>query len=111
MNEIEIALGPETDLAPFIARNLPDGTFRKVVIKPNWVLHETDPNHPIAALVTDARVIAGTVRAAAELFPQAERITVGDCPLQRADWEAPKSTRLEKKPTPAKPAKSPKRKR
>jgi uncharacterized protein (DUF362 family) len=58
---------------------------RHIVIKPNWVLHETDPRHPITALVTDARVIAATARAAAELFPAA-RITVGDCPLQRADW-------------------------
>lgn len=59
---------------------------RHIVIKPNWVLHESDPRYPIAALVTDARVIAETVAAAAELFPGAERITVGDCPLQRADW-------------------------
>lgn len=58
---------------------------RHVLIKPNWVLHETDPRYPIAALVTDARVIAATARAAAELFPGAQ-ITVGDCPLQRADW-------------------------
>lgn len=58
---------------------------RHIVIKPNWVLHETDPAYPIAALVTDARVIAATVRAAAQLFPGAQ-ITVGDCPLQRADW-------------------------
>jgi uncharacterized protein (DUF362 family) len=58
---------------------------RHVVIKPNWVLHETDPRYPIRALVTDARVITATVEAAAELFPSAQ-ITVGDCPLQRADW-------------------------
>ena len=58
---------------------------RHIVIKPNWVLHETDPRHPIAALVTDARVIVATACAAAQLFPAA-RITVGDCPLQRADW-------------------------
>ena len=59
---------------------------RHIVIKPNWVLHQTTPGHPISALVTDARVIAAAARAAAELFPGAERITVGDCPLQRADW-------------------------
>ncbi len=60
-------------------------TPRHVVVKPNWVLHETDSRYPIAALVTDARVIAAAARAAAELFPAA-RITVADCPLQRADW-------------------------
>lgn len=59
---------------------------RHIMIKPNWVLHETTADHPIAALVTDARVIAATARAAAELFPATARITVGDCPLQRADW-------------------------
>ena len=58
---------------------------RHIVIKPNWVLHETDARHPISALVTDARVIAATASAAAALFPAAQ-ITVGDCPLQRADW-------------------------
>lgn len=59
---------------------------RHIVIKPNWVLHETDPRYPIAALVTDARVITETAAAAAELFPGVQSITVGDCPLQRADW-------------------------
>ena len=59
---------------------------RHVMLKPNWVLHEAVAGQPISALVTDARVIAATAGAAAELFPGAERITVGDCPLQRADW-------------------------
>jgi len=59
---------------------------RRIVIKPNWVMHETDPAYPISALVTDARVIDAAVRACLSLFPAAERITVGDCPEQRADW-------------------------
>lgn len=59
---------------------------RRIVIKPNWVMHETEPAYPIAALVTDARVIDATVRACVALFPAAERITVGDCLEQRADW-------------------------
>lgn len=59
---------------------------RRVVIKPNWVMHETDPAYPISALVTDARVIDATVRACVARFPAAERITVGDCLEQRADW-------------------------
>src|SRR5688500_9630341 len=42
---------------------------RHVVIKPNWGLHQTDPRYPIWALVTDARVIAATVRAALMSFP------------------------------------------
>ncbi len=59
---------------------------RRIVLKPNWVLHETDPAFPIRALVTDARVIEAAVRACLEIFPQAESILVGDCPLQFADW-------------------------
>jgi uncharacterized protein (DUF362 family) len=58
---------------------------RHIVIKPNWVLHQSDARSPIAALVTDARVIHAVAEAAADLFPGAQ-ITVGDCPLQRADW-------------------------
>ena len=68
-----------------MSRRLGSCRPRHIVIKPNWVLHETDPRYPVAALVTDARVIRATALAAAELFPSA-RITVGDCPLQRADW-------------------------
>lgn len=59
---------------------------RRIVIKPNWVMHEVDRAYPIAALVTDARVIVETVRAAFELFPSVEQILVGDCLEQRADW-------------------------
>lgn len=59
---------------------------RQIVLKPNWVLHETDPAFPIRALVTDARVIDATLAACLEVFPNAESILVGDCPLQSADW-------------------------
>ena len=59
---------------------------RRIVIKPNWVLHETDPAFPIRALVTDARVIEATVEACLRFFPDAESILVGDCPLQWCDW-------------------------
>jgi uncharacterized protein (DUF362 family) len=60
---------------------------RRIVLKPNWVLHETDPAFPIRALVTDARVIEAAVEACLRLFPGAQSILVGDCPLQYADWE------------------------
>jgi uncharacterized protein (DUF362 family) len=59
---------------------------RRIVLKPNWVLHETDPAFPIRALVTDARVIEAAAESCFELFPQAESILIGDCPLQYADW-------------------------
>ena len=59
---------------------------RQIVLKPNWVLHETDPAFPIQALVTDARVIDAAIGCCLELFPDAESILVGDCPLQSAEW-------------------------
>jgi uncharacterized protein (DUF362 family) len=59
---------------------------RRIVIKPNWVMHETDPAFPIRALVTDPRLIEATVDACLELFPSAESILIGDCPLQYANW-------------------------
>jgi hypothetical protein len=37
-------------------------------------------------LVTDARVIEATAEACLDLFPSAESILVGDCPLQYGDW-------------------------
>jgi uncharacterized protein (DUF362 family) len=59
---------------------------KRIILKPNWVLHETDPAFPIRALVTDARVIEATAEACLELFPKAESILVGDCPLQYGNW-------------------------
>src|SRR5947207_916933 len=59
---------------------------RHIVVKPNWVLHETDPAFPIRALVTDARVIEATVEACLKLFPKVDSILVGDCPLQYSNW-------------------------
>src|SRR5262245_30013337 len=59
---------------------------RRIVIKPNWVLHETDPAFPINALVTDARVIEAVVEGCLKFFPDAESVLIGDCPLQWADW-------------------------
>ncbi len=61
-------------------------TPRRIVLKPNWVLHETDPSFPIRALVTNPAVIEATAEACLILFPRAESILVGDCPLQYADW-------------------------
>lgn len=79
-----------TRIAPLVLDQLrplaPACSPRRIVIKPNWVLHETDSAFPISALVTDARVIEATVDACLKVFPNAESILVGDCPLQSADW-------------------------
>jgi hypothetical protein len=59
---------------------------RRIVIKPNWVMHEVEPSYPISALVTDARLVVETVSACFELFTDVEQVLVGDCLEQRADW-------------------------
>ena len=72
-----------TDFARTI---LPDGDFRRIVIKPNWVMHETNPAFPIAALVTSSELIHATIAACLDRYPNAESITVADVPLQTCDW-------------------------
>src|SRR6185369_5381040 len=59
---------------------------KRIVLKPNWVLHETDSAFPIGALITDAKLIEATAEACLEMFPSTESILVADCPLQYADW-------------------------
>lgn len=59
---------------------------KRIVLKPNWVLHESDPSFPIRALVTDARVIRAAIQACLELFPKVDSILIGDCPLQSCEW-------------------------
>ncbi len=88
MNEIDIALGPDTDPVPFILRNLPDGNFRRIVLKPNWVKHEEHAEFPIAALVTGTALIEACIEACRKKYPRAEKIIVGDVPLQTCDWAA-----------------------
>ena len=88
MNEIDIALGPDADMASFVARNLPAGTFRRVVIKPNWVKHQEHAEFPIEALVTSTRLVEETIKACIAKYPELEKISVGDVPLQTCDWTA-----------------------
>ena len=88
MNQLDIALGPETDMAAFVARNLPEGAFRRVVIKPNWVKHQEHAEFPIEALVTSTRLIDETIRACLAKYPGLEKISVGDVPLQTCNWAA-----------------------
>jgi len=85
---LEIALGPKIDLPAFVARQLPDGAFRRVVLKPNWVKHAEHPEFPIEALVTSTALIEATIEACLAKYPTLEKITVGDVPLQTCDWDA-----------------------
>lgn len=74
-------------LDSFVRTVLPDGSFRRVVIKPNWVLHATHPDFPIEALVTSADLIRAVVEACFVKYPSVESVIVGDVPLQSCEFE------------------------
>jgi Domain of unknown function (DUF362) len=85
---LDVALGARTDLREFVARQLPDGDFRRIVLKPNWVKHQERPEFPIEALVTSSALIDATIAACLEKYRALETIRVGDVPLQTCDWDA-----------------------
>ena len=88
MNELDITLGPDADVAAFVARNLPEGVYRRIVVKPNWVKHAEQAEFPIEALVTGTRLIEAVIEACIAKYPGLEKISVGDVPLQICDWAA-----------------------
>ena len=65
---------------------LPDGTIRRIVIKPNWVIHETDPDFPIRALVTSTALVDAAMEACIQKYPSLESLLVADVPIQSCDW-------------------------
>ena len=76
----------KTAITSFVRMILPGGDFRRIVIKPNWVMHETNPAFPIAALVTSSELIHATIAACLDRYSNAQSITVVDVPLQTCDW-------------------------
>ena len=74
-------------LTNWVARCLPSGDFKRIVLKPNWVHHEVSNDFPIRALVTSVGVIEAAVDACLERYPGVEQIMVGDVPLQSCDFE------------------------
>lgn len=73
-------------LCELISGCLPEGSYRSIFIKPNWVRHQTDPAFPIRALVTDARIVEAAIEACLLKYPGVRTITVGDAPLLDCDW-------------------------
>src|SRR5437868_345391 len=86
MAEVHILSGSTQDFATFIRYHLPEGTFSRIVIKPNWVKHQEHSEFPISALVTSSRLIDLVITACIERYPQVEKITICDVPLQTCDW-------------------------
>src|SRR5689334_18963386 len=58
----------------------------RVVVKPNWVLHENQGPWGIEPLVTHGTLIRAAVDAALAAGPS--RVTVGDAPVQGCDFES-----------------------
>jgi len=77
---------PGNELASIISAALPGGAVRSVVIKPNWVCHETDPDFPIQALVTSTTLLDATIESCIRRYPSLESVLVADVPLQSCDW-------------------------
>lgn len=74
-------------LAEWIAPRLPQGDFRRIVIKPNWVHHEVSSSFPIRALVTSSELVEAAIEACLARYPNAREISVGDVPLQSCNFE------------------------
>jgi len=57
----------------------------KVLVKPNWVLHENQGPWGMEPLLTHASIIRGVVEALLRARPS--RLTVGDAPIQSCDFD------------------------
>lgn len=84
---VSISSGGWANAASFIEALLPEGDFRRVTVKPNWVMHESREEFPISALVTDSRLIEAAIEACLAKYSRLDCIRVGDVPLQSCDWD------------------------
>jgi len=90
---IELGVGVRTDthnvtaLRALFMRILPTGTFKRILLKPNLVMHQSNPQFPITAMVTDTRIIHAAIAACLDKYPTIESLIVGDAPLQSCDWD------------------------
>jgi uncharacterized protein (DUF362 family) len=84
--DVSISFTPWDGAQSFVRSVLPAGSFRRVLIKPNWVKHAEHPEFPIEALVTDPRLIEAAIEACLEVYSGLESIRVADVPLQGCDW-------------------------
>lgn len=85
--QLQILDWKNPDAPPLIGPLLPDGDFRKILLKPNWVLHASHPEFPIEALVTSSALIEAVIKACFAKYANLESLTVGDVPLQSCDFE------------------------
>ena len=71
----------------FVRPCLPDGSFRRILLKPNWVKHAESPDFPIEALVTSTELIEAVLDECLQKYPSCDWIRVGDVPLQSCEFE------------------------
>jgi len=74
------------DLQEKVLDALPEGPIRRVVVKPNWVVHQSDPDFPIGALVTSEHLVDAVVSACLARYASIESVLVADIPIQGCDW-------------------------
>lgn len=80
-------LNIRTSLKDIVLSYLPDGEFRHILIKPNWVYHQDSSSFPIRAQVTGSGLIDNVIEACIDKYPGAAEITIGDIPVQSCNWE------------------------
>jgi hypothetical protein len=79
--------GETSQSREFCLHFLPEGNYKTVFIKPNWVKHREDPAFPIEALATSTALIEAAIGACFTRYPEAREIVVGDAPLKSCEWE------------------------
>src|SRR5215467_4421978 len=79
--------GETTQLREFCLEVLPEGNYKTVFIKPNWVRHQDDSAFPVEGLVTSTALIEATIDACLARYPEVREIVVGDAPLKTCDWD------------------------
>ena len=77
----------QENIKTIIIDELPNGNYKKIVIKPNWVMHENNPKFPIESMVTSAELIDFVIECCIEKYNSLKNIIIGDVPLQSCDWD------------------------
>lgn len=70
-----------------IIKHLPERNYKKIVIKPNWVMHQENDEFPIDTLITNTNLIDATIETCLKKYNNLEKISIGDAPLQICNWE------------------------
>ena len=83
---LKVGFFPRDSMRDFVRSCLPEGSFQRILLKPNWVKHEESPEFPIEALVTDTKMIEEVLDECLQRYPHADWIRVGDVPLQSCDF-------------------------